>query len=450
MPFPSLILCPGFPIFNGTNKLVVHNRFHMKYLLYLTGVILFLGSSCGTDSNPKDILVLTDQSNSDTLTMEDAVLLKRIASLRSDVILAGRMQMTEVTLANQKKAEGIISELLDRAEQKTLGALPAGRYPWSWAGFDDPDGMVDMAEGFLKVLATGLDPFNGKFAEPGGYVVDHAIIKKDDLWHLIYIRGQAGTNWPDFPQSDFGHAVSHDLVNWQLKEPVLQTLEDGFDTYQVWAPHIIEHDNKYWIFYTGVTDSATQATCLATSEDLYHWERNEGNPLFNSLPWGYWDESHWSDCRDPMILKEGDTFYCYYTAARMLADEQYEYCMGISSSQDLINWQDEGFRRLENTLETPPESPFVVKKNGEFYLFYTNYKHGIVYVRSPDPLHGWTEDPDDPQSIISGVSASEIIQEDGKWYITYISHMNNALHFFEIKELIWNEDGSVSAQSAEL
>ena len=423
----------------------------MKYSLYFLVVILFVAASCGSGSRDQKKLILTDQSGTDTITIEDIELLKTIASLRNELIHVGQMQMEEVTLADQKKTTGIISELLDRAEQKILGELPSGRFPWSWAGFDEPEGVVEMAEEFLKVLASGKDPLEGKFAEPGGTVIDHAIIKKDNLWHLIYIRGMAGTNWPDYPTSNFGHAVSQDLVNWQIEEPVLETVKEGFDTYQVWAPHIIEHAGKYWSFYTGVNDSVSQAICLATSEDLFHWERYEGNPLLNSLPWGKWDLSQWSDCRDPMVLKDGDMFYCYYTAGRMIPDtEQFEYCMGIASSKDLLNWKDEGFRSFEHSLETPPESPFVVKKNGEFYLFYTNYKHGIVYVKSDNPLDGWKEDPDDPQSIIEGVSASEIFEENGKWYITYISHMANALHFFEIREVIWNDDGSVSVQDADI
>ena len=422
----------------------------MKNLIYLLGVILIITSSCRNTNKHQNSLILPDQNSTDTITIEDIVLLKRIASHRNELIHVGQMQMEEVTLADQKKTTGIISELLDRAEQKILGELPSGRFFWSWDGFDEPDGMVDMAEGFLKELASGKDPLEGKFAEPGGNVVDHAIIKKDNLWHLIYIRGIAGSSWPDYPQFNFGHAVSHDLANWQIEKPLLETVKEEFDSYQVWAPHIIEHEGRYWNFYTGVNDSVTQAICLATSEDLYHWERYEENPLFNSLPWGFWDESHWSDCRDPMVLKDGDTFYCYYTAGRMIPDtEQFEYCLGIASSKDLLNWKDEGFRRLEHTLGTPPESPFVLKKEGEFYLFYTNYKHGIVYIKSSDPLH-WEENPDNPQSIIKGVSASEIIQENGKWYITLISHMNNGLHFFEIKELIWNSDGSVQVQDAHL
>ncbi|MCK5795321.1 MAG: family 43 glycosylhydrolase [Anaerolineales bacterium] len=423
----------------------------MKRIIYLLGISLLLITACGSGPNPTNALILTDGRISDTITLEDIKLLKTIASLRNELILVGQIRLEGVTLADQKKTTGIISELLDRAEQKILGELPSGRFPWSWAGFDEPPGMVDMAEGFLEVLASRIDPLEGKFAEPGGMVIDHAIIKKDNLWHLIYIRGMAGTNWPDYPTSNFGHAVSHDLVNWHIEEPVLETVNEEFDSYQVWAPHIIEHAGKYWNFYTGVNDSVSQTICLATSDDLYHWERYKENPLFNSLPWGFWDESHWSDCRDPMVLKDGQMFYCYYTAGRMIPDtEQFEYCLGIASSKDLLSWKDEGFRRLEHTLGTPPESPFVVKKNGEFYLFYTNYKHGIVYVRSNNPLDGWQENPDDPQSIIEGVSASEIFEENGKWYITYISHMANALHFLEIKEVIWNEDGTVSVEDADL
>ena len=231
----------------------------------------------------------------------------------------------------------------------------------------------------------------------------------------------------------------------------METTDSVFDSYQVWAPHIIRHNGKYWMFYTGLSDSATQAICLATSKDLYKWKRHKNNPVLTSLPWGHWDTSHPSDCRDPMVLKDGDTFYCYYTAARVVPETgEHEYCLGIASSKDLIHWKDEGFRRLIHSLNTPPESPFVVKRKGEFYLFYTNYKHGIVYVKSPDPLHGWKEDPNDPQSLMKGVSATEIFKKNGKWYITLISHMRNALHFFEIRELVWNEDGTVSIKKENL
>jgi beta-xylosidase len=414
---------------------------HKSLLASLLALIFFTcqPSACQPGNSPAGTTIKPGQ--------EEWMVLKEIAALRNELWVAKRKRLEEVSLADQLKTAGIVGELLDRAEQMILGQLPPGRYDWSWAGFEEPAGMVEMARDFLTELSAGKDPLEGKFAEPGMYTVDHAILKKDDLWHLVYIRGIAATNWPEYPLSNFGHAVSHDLVDWHIRKPVLETVRSGFDTYQVWAPHIIEHAGKYWMFYTGVNDSAAQAICLATSTDLDHWERHEGNPLFTSLPWGHWDTTHWSDCRDPMVLKVGDTFYCYYTAARQVpGSETVENCLGIASSKDLINWQDEGYRRLVHTLTTPPESPFVVNRNGEYYLFYTNYKYGIVYVRSQDPLHGWKENPDDPQSILEGVSATEIFEHNGRWYITLISHMPYGLHFLEIRELVWKEDGTVETR----
>ena len=416
----------------------------MFTLLASVFTMLIIITACNNPGNRPDYLILIDQEKSDTISLQDLQLLKQIAGVRNKLIEIGRVRLENVSLEDQKKVTGIAGELLDRAEQKILGELPAGRFGWSWQGFDEPEGMIAMAEEFLDVLATDKDPLEGKFAEPGGYVVDHAIIKKDDLWHLIYIRGIAVTNWPEYPLSNFGHAVSKDLKSWKIEKPVLNTSDELFDSYQVWAPHIIYHNGEYWIFYTGVNDSVTQSICLARSKDLYNWDRHENNPVHISLPWGNWDEQKWSDCRDPMVLKEGDTFYCYFTAARIVPETgKHEFCMGMASSKNLTDWKDEGFLRLEHTLDTPPESPFVVKRNNEFYLFYTNYKHGIVYIKSNDPLKGWKENPEDPQSILKGVSATEIITENGKWYITLISHMNNGLHFFETREMVWEDDGGV-------
>ncbi|MHB9011437.1 MAG: family 43 glycosylhydrolase, partial [Ignavibacteriaceae bacterium] len=217
-----------------------------------------------------------------------------------------------------------------------------------------------------------------------------------------------------------------------------------------WAPYILRYNGKYWMFYAGVNKNSCEAIGLATSNNLYDWKRYTKNPVIKTGHWGLWDSTKWSDCRDPMVLQDGDTFYCYYCAGRTNPKTQtHEYCVGISSSKDLLTWKDEGFIRLKNSLETPPESPFVVKRNGMYYLFYTSYKYGTVYTTSRHPVNGWHELPIDKMRIISGVSASEIYRTDGKWYISFISHMKNGLHFFEIRKLIWNKDGTISTQKIE-
>ena len=160
----------------------------------------------------------------------------------------------------------------------------------------------------------------------------------------------------------------------------------------------------------------------------------------------------WADCRDPMMLKVGDIYYCYYTAIRKVegADPPHEFCVGISSSKNLIDWKYEGFARLETSLKTPPESPFVVEKDGKFYLFYTSYKHGTVVAVSDNPVKGWKDLPEDKLLVtITGggsASASEIFRDGDDWYISLISHEPNALYFFEIRKLVWHDDGKITAE----
>ena len=383
-------------------------------------------------------------SKAQNLSSSDTQLIKRIASDRNELISARTRCFKDLKFTDQNKAAGIIDELLNRAEQKILNELPKGRFDWSWAGFDKPDSMVIQAEGFLKILDSGKDPFKDTFAEPGGYVVDHALIEKNGLIHLFYIRGVAATNWPDYPLRNFGHAVSKDLINWRIEKPVLQCPEAGWDDFQIWAPYILKHDGKYWMFYAGVNKNVCQAIGLATSDDLYHWKRYGKNPVITTAPWGLWDSTKWSDCRDPMVLQDGDNFYCYYTAARINPEtKEHEYCLGISWSKDLLNWKDKGFIRLVNSLKTLPESPFVVKHNRMYYLFYTNYKYGTVYATSKNPTKDWHELPVDKMTVIKSVSASEIFKSGDNWYISFISHMKNSLHFFEIRRLVWNSNGSI-------
>jgi len=411
--------------------------FHTHFRIQIIPLLVFLSILCEFGIS---------QSGS-IPSSENIAVLAHIAALRDSLTRVSMMSFESITLANQLKTAGIIEELLNRAEGKIFNILPAGRFEWSWTGFDPPAGMVDQASGLLKTLATGKDPFEGKFAEPGGYVVDHALIKKDGLHHLFYIRGIAATNWPEYPLFNFGHAVSRDLKSWEIRQPVLQCPQTGWDQYQVWAPHIIEHEGTYYMFYTGVNRNVSQAICLATSTDLNTWKRYDQNPVITSGPWGIWNTAKWSDCRDPMVFRDGKIFYCYYTAARKNPENgQPENCLGISSSTDLFHWKDEGYIRLEHSLATPPESPFVLKRNGTYYLFYTNYKYGTVYLTSKDPVKGWAELPADKMVLMGGISASEIYEDNGKWYMSYISHQKNGLHFFEIKELLWGKDGSVSVK----
>ena len=375
------------------------------------------------------------------LSAEDSATLRKIASVRERLTRVNRVAYENIRLADQNKSAGMIAEMLNRAEQKIYNLLPPKFY-WPEPEFEPPAKMVESAEELLNTLASGRDPFAGKYAEPGGYVNDHALIKKDGLHHLFHIRGTAATTWQDYPLFNFGHAVSRDLVHWNTEDPVLQIEGNSWDQFQVWAPHIIEHKGTYYMFYTGVNKNVCQAICLATSTDLYHWKRSDTNPVITTKPWGIWNPDKWSDCRDPMVLKDGDLFYCYFTAQRKNPESgKDESCIGISSSTDLLNWKHAGIIRLDQSLSTPPESPFVVKRDGKYYLFYTNYGMGTTYAISDDPVKGWKEVPPDQVKLMGRTGASEIYQDDGKWYYSYITHLKNSFYLFDIHPLQWGADG---------
>jgi len=412
----------------------------IKSILSIMSITLILA---GCQSQPAKLSVPI-KINSEKPKMETQ--LERITNLRKEV--ENTPKSKKISSVNFDKTSGIIIRLLERAEQTLTDSLPKARFDWERHGYTSPEKMIDQAENYLKILKEGKDPLPGKFAESGGTVIDHALIKKDGLFHLFYIRGKAATHWPESPTRNFGHATSKDMIDWEIHEPVIQSEEKGFDEYQVWAPHIVEHNDEYFMLYTGVNYPCSQSIGLAKSKDLFNWEKIGDGPVITPGDWGIWHKGSPADCRDPMILKVGDTYYCYYTAVRKVegANPPHEYCVGISSSKDLINWKDEGFARLETSLKTPPESPFAVEKDGKFYLFYTSYKDGTVVAVSDHPAKGWKDLPKDKLVIMKGVSASEIIKDGDDWFISVISHAQNALHFFEIRKLIWNKDGSFSVE----
>jgi len=84
----------------------------MRYLVYFLCTISFLASSCENRHNDHRSLIINQNTASDTITIEEVALLKRIASIRNEVIRVGRLEMEQLSLANQKKTIGITRELL--------------------------------------------------------------------------------------------------------------------------------------------------------------------------------------------------------------------------------------------------------------------------------------------------------------------------------------------------
>ena len=125
----------------------------------------------------------------------------------------------------------------------------------------------------------------------------------------------------------WGHAVSRDLVHWEMLPIALAPTPGGPDKDGCWTGCCVEKDGLFHILYTGVHP---QVQCLATSDDLITWEKYPGNPVISTRPEGF------EDCwRDPCAWREGDRWL-------MLLGSEIKDVGGAAllyRSSDLIRWE---------------------------------------------------------------------------------------------------------------
>jgi sucrose-6-phosphate hydrolase SacC (GH32 family) len=266
------------------------------------------------------------------------------------------------------------------------------------------------------------DPSAGE-KEPW-YINDHTFIRAEDgTWHLFGITHPEPAN----PEEErvFAHATAPDITGpWTKQAPVLPYDPNAGETH-VWAPHVIHHDGKYWMYYCGGGDHATYRIQLATSPDLFKWERSAANPMLQD---GY-------DARDPMVARVGDQWVLYYCATSTPTGGNHT--VKVVTSQDLVHWANprEVFRSPDvGTSGGPTESPFLVQRNGKYYLFVctnNNYKETAAYV-SDSPFH-W-----DFANVVGKfpAHAAEVIEAPGgKWYVSGAGWGQGGVYLAELK---WN------------
>ena len=284
------------------------------------------------------------------------------------------------------------------------------------------------------------DPSVGE-AEPW-YINDHCFIQGEDgLWHMFGITRQE----PAQPKEEIhlAHATSPTLLasQWE-KQPFALTADfEGHGEVHLWAPHVVRHDGRYWMFYCagGGLGSRTEIDHehyrihLAVSDDLWTWRRHEANPMFT-------DGFH---ARDPMVIRHDGQWIMYYTATSAPAGGNH--VVAARTSPDLIEWSP---RRIvfthpkEGRYGGPTESPVVVQRGDWFYLFIgpnsNDRPGGDPYIgtnvhRSRDPLNF-----EGAQSVGHVEShAAEVVQDaDGSWYVSHCGWAQGGLY---LAPLSWHD-----------
>jgi hypothetical protein len=209
-------------------------------------------------------------------------------------------------------------------------------------------------------------------------------------------------------------------------EPALGETEGGLQ-----APHVFKEKAHYYMVY-----GDWQRICLATSKDGQTFTRvlNErGQPDLFSGPY--------ENTRDPMLMKLGNLYYCYYMGHKKGAE--YQSAIFCRTSDDLKHWSEPimvsagGEAARQNSwYGADAECPFVVQKDGVFYLFRNQlYGWGNLNTQyaSRNPLC-FGVGTDRCRIGTLPVAAPEIVCHKGHWYI---AALNPALDGIRIARLRW-------------
>ena len=180
------------------------------------------------------------------------------------------------------------------------------------------------------------------------------------------------------------------------------------------APHVIREGGTYYMFY-----GDWNRICLARSTDGKHFTRirnHRGEPDLFEGPYG--------NTRDPMVLRVGETYYCYYMGHSR--GKKHKSAVFCRTSGDLLHWGPSVKVAAGGIAATQTdwwggdsECPFVIRIDDLFCLF-RNQRYGRNNLNtqycSPDPL-SFGVDNDRFRVGTLPVAAPEIITHKGQYYI---------------------------------
>ncbi|MEI7728857.1 MAG: hypothetical protein WCO56_04765 [Verrucomicrobiota bacterium] len=256
------------------------------------------------------------------------------------------------------------------------------------------------------------DPDLGELTNPKQQPVDFAVWPAADgtwqLWSCIRSTKEPGHTrlfyrWEGAKLTD---------ANWKPMgvalhaDPKTGELAGGLQ-----APYVFKADGHYAMFYGGWED-----ICSATSQDGKTFARQlnaEGKVTLFRSPDAY------AQTRDPMVLRIGELWYCYYTAHT--GKEGADFCR---TSKDLRTWSAARMVAAggqSGSANYSAECPFVVElEPGQFYLFRTqrygaNQQTSVYYSR--DPLDFGVNHDEGHFLCRLPVAAPEIIKHEGQYYI---------------------------------
>jgi beta-fructofuranosidase len=204
------------------------------------------------------------------------------------------------------------------------------------------------------------------------------MIQEGEVLHSFYLsRPRPGAEDDPDAIDWIGHAISRDLINWDEQAPAIPPGPPGsLDDMKPWTGHIFKSKNVYYLYYTGrsrAENGGIQRTMLATSPDLFQWQKHPQPVMVADSRWYVSEEQPNFDgtagWRDPVVVLDQKTGWHHaFLASYVKVGEVAERgCVAHARSKDLKSWEilEPAFApHRYATIEVPD----VFFLNGRWYL----------------------------------------------------------------------------------
>lgn len=291
-------------------------------------------------------------------------------------------------------------------------------------------------------------------------IADHAWIQDPSgVFHLFF------QNEGHVTGNEIEHYTSRDLQTFEYVGVALRKNPDGWDSFGLWAPHVVAFAGTYYMLYTGVTGRdafSQQRIGLATSTDLVNWTRYPVNHCPGTSgdgclyecdePWTTWGRgpgSYNQQCRDPFVIRDpvSQKWLLFATAK---STNQYGV-VTVASSPDLLQWTGAGYIDATRRVASAPvprstggqaENPAIMSHEGAYYLLFTDWQdpEDSCGVQNPRTISQYATSP----TLMADSSGSP------SWtYHGYIPDSGvNAIEVQVLPGDIWVMSESISNESA--
>ncbi len=293
----------------------------------------------------------------------------------------------------------------------------------------------------LKLFPQQKDT-SGNPIFPGWYADPEGVIFENQYW--IYPTYSAPYN----QQVYLDAFSSPDLINWTKHSRVLDTASVRWAKRAMWAPSIIEKDNRYYLFFGAndiQSDSESGGIGVAVADRPEGPFRDYlGKPLIDKF-------HHGAQPIDQFVFQDGDQFYLVYGGWR--------HCNIARLNTDFTNFIpfSDGTLFREITPEHYVEGPFMFKRNNQYYFMWseggwTGPDYSVAYAIGDSPFGPFKRVGKILQqdaAIATGAGHHSVLQAPGSknWYIVYhrrpLGETDRNARVVCIDRLIFDEAGFI-------